>query len=33
MNILLDTNIIILLEDTSKVLDFSFAELRELSAE
>lgn len=33
MNILLDTNIIIPLEDTSKVLDSSFAELRKLSAE
>ena len=33
MNILLDTNIIIPLEDTSKTLDSSFAELRKLSAE
>lgn len=33
MNILLDTNIIIPLEDTSKILDSSFAELRKLSAE
>lgn len=33
MNILLDTNIIIPLEDTSKVLGSSFAELRKLSAE
>lgn len=33
MNILLDTNIIIPLEDTSRVLDSSFAELRKLSAE
>lgn len=33
MNILLDTNIIIPLEDTSKQLDTSFAELRRLSAE
>lgn len=33
MNILLDTNIIIPLEDTSKILDSSFAALRKLSAE
>lgn len=33
MNILLDTNIIIPLEDTSRVLDTPFAELRKLSAE
>ena len=33
MNILLDTNILIPLEDTSRVLDSSFAELRKLSAE
>ena len=33
MNILLDTNIIIPLEDTSRILDSSFAELRKLSAE
>ena len=33
MNILLDTNIIIPLEDTSRILDTSFAELRKLSAE
>lgn len=33
MNILLDTNILIPLEDTSKTLDSSFAELRKLSAE
>ena len=33
MNILLDTNIIIPLEDTSKILDSSFAELRKLSVE
>ena len=33
MNILLDTNIIIPLEDTSRALDSSFAELRKLSAE
>ena len=33
MNILLDTNIIIPLEDTSRVLDAPFAELRKLSAE
>lgn len=33
MNILLDTNIIIPLEDTNRVLDSSFAELRKLSAE
>ena len=33
MNILLDTNIIIPLEDTSKLLKTSFAELRRLSAE
>lgn len=33
MNILLDTNIIIPLEDTSKTLDSSFAELRKLSTE
>lgn len=33
MNILLDTNIVIPLEDTSKILDSSFAELRKLSAE
>lgn len=33
MNVLLDTNIIIPLEDTSKLLDSSFAELRRLSAE
>lgn len=33
MNILLDTNILIPLEDTSKILDSSFAELRKLSAE
>lgn len=33
MNILLDTNIIIPLEDTSRVLDTSFAELRRLAAE
>ncbi len=33
MNILLDTNILIPLEDTSRVLDSSFAELRKLSSE
>ena len=33
MNILLDTNILIPLEDTSRVLDASFAELRKLSVE
>lgn len=33
MSILLDTNIIIPLEDTSRILDSSFAELRKLSAE
>ena len=33
MNILLDTNIIIPLEDTSRILDASFAELRKLAAE
>lgn len=33
MNILLDTNIIIPLEDTSRVLDTSFAEMRRLAAE
>ena len=33
MNILLDTNIIIPLEDTSRILDSSFAELRKLSVE
>lgn len=33
MNILLDTNIIIPLEDTSRVLDTSFAELRRLAVE
>lgn len=33
MNILLDTKIIIPLEDTSRILDSSFAELRKLSAE
>lgn len=33
MNVLLDTNILIPLEDTSKTLDSSFAELRKLSAE
>ena len=33
MNILLDTNIIIPLEDTNKILGSSFAELRRLSAE
>ena len=33
MNILLDTNIIIPLEDTDRVLDASFAELRKLTAE
>lgn len=33
MNVLLDTNIIIPLEDTSRELDSSFAELRKLSAE
>ena len=33
MNILLDTNIIIPLEDTSRILDSSFAELRKLSAQ
>lgn len=33
MNILLDTNIIIPLEDTNRVLDSSFAELRKLSTE
>ena len=33
MNILLDTNIIIPLEDTGKILDASFAELRKLAAE
>ena len=33
MNILLDTNILIPLEDTSRILDSSFAELRKLSAE
>lgn len=33
MNILLDTNIIIPLEDTSKILDSSFAEMRRLAAE
>ncbi len=33
MNILLDTNIIIPLEDTSRILDSSFAELRRLAAE
>lgn len=33
MNILLDTNIVIPLEDTNRVLDSSFAELRKLSAE
>lgn len=33
MNILLDTNIIIPLEDTSRILDSSFAELRRLATE
>ncbi len=33
MNILLDTNIIIPLEDTNRVWDSSFAELRKLSTE
>ena len=33
MNILLDTNILIPMEDTSKTLDSSFAELRKFSAE
>ena len=33
MNILLDTNIIIHLEDTSRILDSSFAEMRRLAAE
>ena len=33
MNILLDTNIIIPLEDTNKILDSSFAELRKRSTE
>ena len=33
MNILLDTNIIIPLEDTSRILDAPFAELRKLAAE
>lgn len=33
MNILLDTNILIPLEDTSRILDSSFAELRKLSVE
>ena len=33
MNILLDTNIIIPLEDTSRILDISFAELRRLAVE
>ena len=33
MNILLDTNIIIPLEDTGKILDSSFAEMRRLAAE
>lgn len=33
MNILIDTNIIIPLEDTSRILNASFAELRKLSAE
>ncbi|MCQ2280346.1 MAG: GNAT family N-acetyltransferase [Bacteroidales bacterium] len=33
MNILLDTNIIIPLEDTNKILDSSFAEARKLSSE
>ena len=33
MNILLDTNIIIPLEDTSRILDSSFAEMRRLAAE
>ncbi len=33
MNILLDTNIIIPLEDTSRILDTSFADLRKLAAE
>lgn len=33
MNILLDTNIIIPLEDTGRMLDASFAELRKLAAE
>jgi len=33
MNILLDTNIIIPLEDTSRIQDFSFAEMRRLAAE
>ena len=33
MNILLDTNIIIPLEDTGRILDASFAELRKLAAE
>lgn len=33
MNILLDTNIIIPLEDTSRILDSAFAELRRLAAE
>lgn len=33
MNILLDTNIIIPLEDTSRILDSSFAELRKLASE
>lgn len=33
MNILLDTNIIIPLEDTGRILDVSFAELRKLAAE
>ncbi len=33
MNILLDTNIIIPLEDTGRILDASFAELRKLATE
>ncbi len=33
MNILLDTNIVIPLEDISRILDSSFAEMRKLAAE
>ena len=33
MNILLDTNILIPLEDTRRILESSFAEMRKLSAE
>ena len=33
MNILLDTNIIIPMEDTGRMLDSSFADLRRLAAE